>query len=106
MKLWWVPWVYGTTCVPFVLCLNRYVRVFWGRRSPVRTAMLTLFGSLVAVLGYATLATALDLPFELRAVLMLLLLGGVQAAGWMQYVAMRRTQRQPHPAAHVPEETT
>lgn len=93
MSPWWVPVVYATTLVPFLLCLVRYWLASRGRASRVRGAFLALYGSMTAVLGYATVATAADLPRLLRLVLMLSLLGGVQAAGWMQFRAIVRAHR-------------
>jgi hypothetical protein len=90
VRPWWVPVVYATTLLPFLLCLVRY---WWQSRntgSRQRAAFLTLYAAMVAVLGYATLATAVDLPQTLRLVLMPIFVGGVQLAGWLQYRAIVR----------------
>ncbi len=99
-------WVYGATLAPFLLSW-----AFYGLRSPwwnsrVGKGLFILLASIVAVLTFAVFAIADVIPEPLKSILRIVLLGGVQIAGWIFLANILREQRRDKDAPHPRRRTT
>lgn len=89
----WMFWAYAFVWLPFFLFV-----VLYAARSPWRStstgrALMTLGGSLTAVLTFVLVVIAVPLPAEVRDMLRGLTLGGVAIAGWMLLRELIRLQK-------------
>lgn len=79
----WIWWAYFFVWMPFALCAALYAfRSPW-RALPIGRALMTLLGSLTAVLSFVLFVMAVPVPRGVMDVLRGLTLGSVGLAGWM-----------------------
>lgn len=97
----WSFWLYATTLLSFALPLGFYgLRSDW-RASRVGKGLLALYASIVAILALVTVSYLGWVPDDVRAVLRVVTLSGVQLAGWWQLANILRAQRRDRCATSV-----
>jgi ABC-type Co2+ transport system permease subunit len=92
-------WAYAFVWLPFAACTALYaVRSPW-RALPIGRALMTLLGSLTAVLSFVLFVMAVPIPREVMDVLRGLTLGSVGLAGWMllRQIAVIQNNQPPDP---------
>jgi hypothetical protein len=79
----WVFYAYAVVWLPFACATVLYAARSPWRERPVGWALMTLLGSLTAILTFVLVAMAVPLPRDVIDVLRGLTLGGVSVAGWL-----------------------
>ncbi|TFV91420.1 hypothetical protein [Blastococcus sp. CT_GayMR16] len=96
-------WLYALTLAPFATFVVLYAiltRNAW-RNTATGRGLMALGCSLVAILSFVLFALFTDIPKDIRDLLRVLTLGGVQIAGWLMVKNLvqeeRRGRREDHP---------
>ena len=95
----WIFWAYVFVWMPFAAATALYaIRSPW-RARPVGRALMTLLGSLTAILSFVLVVMAMPLPKDVIDILRGLTLGSVSLAGWLllRQIHVLQSQRQTRP---------
>ena len=101
----WAFWAYAFVWIPFAASSALYAARSPWRALPVGRALMTLLGSLTAVLTFVMIAVAVPLPHRLIDVLRGLTLGSVGIAGWMLLRQIHVLQHRGDPRGRLPAPT-
>ena len=99
---YWPFWAYLFVWVPFAASSALYAARSPWRALPVGRALMTLLGSLTAVLTFVMIAVAVPLPERLIDVLRGITLGSVGIAGWMLLRQIHVLQHEAIPEGDCP----
>lgn len=89
----WAWWAYLFVWVPFALSAVLYATRSPWRRSPMGRALMTLLGSLTAVLSFVMVVLAVPVDPRIIDTLRGLTLGSVGIAGWLLLRQMLTEQK-------------